>query len=369
MIIKLSESELKKCQKLLDVKESNISAAEIYIDYLNNHYNDIKKSDIELLSKKYPLNQSFYKAFLKKLSISENDPEYVLINKDCQIEKMEKLSQEEYLNDAFYKTIKDINIKENDWQFLTLKYLPYEGFVYDELIIDKTYYAEHTPIGFFDKEFPYLALLQGERIWMSVIPHEINTMKKAINKAHGHVLVLGLGLGYYLFNIVSKKDVISIDVVEKDKTIIDLFNKYLLNKFPYYEKINIIHDDGVEYLKKRRQYDYCFVDIYHNVGDGEMLYLKVKDKEIIQKDTTFSYWIEESILAMIRRQTLTVFEECLDGYSDEDYKKAQNENDKIINAIYFLTKDYVVDSFTSLHKLLSDDSLKGIAQNIIKEMN
>ena len=41
-------------------------------------------------------------------------------------------------------------------------------------------YQEHTPFGFFDSKFPYLALLKDDEIWMSVIPHEINTMKKPV---------------------------------------------------------------------------------------------------------------------------------------------------------------------------------------------
>ena len=203
---------------------------------------------------------------------------------------------------------------------------------------------------------------------MSIIPHEINTMKKAINEAHGRVLVLGLGLGYYLYKILLKKDVTSVDVVENDKAIISLFNKHLIDKFPHKEKINIIYDDAIEYLKKKRDYDYVFVDIYHNVHDGELLYLKVKDKEEIQ-NMTFSYWIEDSLIAMLRRQILTVFEENLDGYSDEDYIKYQNENDQIINTIYKITKNYVVDSFIKLHNLLSDDSVRNIARKLLKEIN
>ena len=99
-----------------------------------------------------------------------------------------------------------------------------------------------------------------------------------------------------------------------------------------------------------------------------MLYLKVIEKEEIQ-NMRFSYWIEDSLLAMLRRQILTVFEENLDGYSDINYIKYQNENDQIINAIYKITKNYVVDSFAKLHNLLTDDSIRNIAKRIIKEIN
>ena len=99
-----------------------------------------------------------------------------------------------------------------------------------------------------------------------------------------------------------------------------------------------------------------------------MLYLKVKQYEDLQSKTKFSYWIEKSILAMLRRQTLTVFEENLDGYTAEDYKKYSNENDQIINAIYALTKSVTIDSFETLYKILTDESLKDLAKNIYKEI-
>lgn len=366
MIIKLNEKELNKCKKLLDVKEKNISAAEIYIDYLNNHYNDIKKIDIDTLNKKYNPNVSFYKSFLKKLDIDENDPEYLLIEKNCKINEITCLNVDVFNKNKFYKQMGQIKGKLDDWQFVTLKYKPFEGFVSNELEIDDEYFAEHTPLSYFESEFPYLAVIQGDQIWMSVIPHEINTMIMPIENANGKVLILGLGLGYYLFNILEKNDVISVDIVEKDPRIVELFNKFLLSKMPHLEKIKIIIGDGIEYLKNCPHYDYVFTDIYHNVGDGEMLYLKVKDKEVLHPNTKFDYWIETSILAMLRRQTLTVFEEAIQGYTEEDYKKFVNENDQIINAIYYLTKNITIDSFDKLHTLLTEDSLKKMAKQIVK---
>ena len=41
MKINLNKQEYSRCAEILDVKEHNIVSAEIYIEYLNNHYNDI----------------------------------------------------------------------------------------------------------------------------------------------------------------------------------------------------------------------------------------------------------------------------------------------------------------------------------------
>ena len=59
-----------------------------------------------------------------------------------------------------------------------------------------------------------------------------------------------------------------------------------------------------------------------------------------------------------------VWEEQLEGYNEEDYLKARNDNDEIINRLYFLTKEFVIDSKEKLHDLLSEASLKQLAKQI-----
>ena len=356
MKISLNHEEYSKIAEILNAKEQNISSADLYIEYLTQHFNDIKNAKDET---------DYYKKFLKCLEIDENDEEFSEINRVCNISKIDKLNVENYKNDSYYKIIKNISAKESGWQFTTLKYEPFEGFVWNELEIDSKTYAEHTPIGYFEDEFSYPAVLEGDTIWMSIIPHEIETMKEPIQKANGRVLVLGLGLGYYLFHILNKKEVTKVDVIENDKRIISLFNKYLINLFPHIEKLNIIFDDGIDYLKNtNKNYDYIFSDIWHNVGDGEILYLKIKSFEKKFPNTKFDYWIERSILSMLRRQVLTVFSEQLEGYKEEDYLKARNENDEIINRLYFYLKSTEINSFDALHDLISEESLEEIAKHL-----
>lgn len=364
MILKLNPTELEKAKEFLAVKEMNLSSAEIYIEYLTFHSRDIKKFDIEKLSKKYGENEAFFKAFLHSLRVDEKDAEFSSINEVCNIKDIKELNPETYKQDKFYQKFNPIMVQKNDWYFTKLNYAPYEGFVYDELDVDELTYAEHTPLGYFKEEFPYFAVVQKDDIWMSVIPHEINTMKDAINNAHGDVIVLGLGLGYYLYHIHLKDDVKSIRVIEKDPVVISLFKEYLLPHFEHKEKIEIIEDDAISYLDIDRKADFVFADLWHNVGDGEKLYLLLKAKEKNQTSTTFMYWIERSILCMLRRQLLTIFEEQLEGFTEKDYLEARNENDEIINRLYFLTKDVVIDSKEKLHQLLSEASIKKLAAKI-----
>ena len=364
MILKLSDKELARCKEFLDVKEMNLSSAEIYIEYLTYHCRDIKKFDIEKLSKKYPENEVFFQAFLHALKIEKNDSEFNAINDICNISDIKELKPEEFKQDQFYQKFSPISLQKNDWIFTKLNYAAFEGFVYDELDVDTDTYAEHTPLGYFKEEFPYFAVIQKEDIWMSVIPHEINTMKEAIKEAKGDVLVLGLGLGYYLYHIHLKEDVKHIQVIEKDPNVIEMFKEHLLPKFEHKEKIEIIEGDAIDYIGKGKEPDFVFADLWHNVGDGEKLYLLIKAKEKEYPHAKFMYWIERSILCMLRRQVLTIFEEQLEGYNEEDYLKARNDNDEIINRLYFLTKEFVIDSKEKLHDLLSEASLKQLAKQI-----
>ena len=355
MKINLNSQDKLRFAELLQVKEHNICAAEIYIEYLNNHYNDIDFAKDE---------NDYYKRFLSCLKINEKDKEFQAINSTTNLKKITKLNTNDFESDPYYKLIKNLKSKDGDIQFLPLKYNAYEGFVFDELEIGPNY-SEHTPIGYFEKDFVYPAIIKDERIWMSIIPHEINTMKEPIKRASGNVLVLGLGLGYYLFHILENKEVKSVDVVEFDRNVISLFNKHLINLFPNKEKINIIYDDAIKYLtNNKKKYDYVFSDIWRNVSDGEGLYLKIKAKEDKYPNTKFDYWIETSLLSMLRRQTLTVLEEVLNGSKESDYLKAKNENDKIINKIYFYLEDKVIKTFEDIIELLSEQSLEEMAKHL-----
>ena len=362
MKINLNKEELHKCDKLLLQKENNLSSVEILIEYLNNHNFDIS---IDMLDKNN-LASSFCDAFFKILSIDKKDPYIKELIRSNKIDKFTILDREEYLNNPYVKAIKDINFNHNGYSLLNSYYKPYEAFPYDEIKVDDTLYNEVTPMGLFKNKFPFLTLIKDEEIWMSLIPHEIESMKKAIKDAYGNVLVFGLGLGYYPFMVSLKEEVNKITIVEYDQEIIDIFNKFIFPLFKEKEKITIEKGDALTFLNnKENKFDFVFTDIYHNVADGLPLYLKIKQFEKYNPYTTFSYWIEDSLTSMLRRQLLTIFEEQTKyNYSDKDYKIAKNENDKIINALYNLTKDYEINSYDDLHKLLEKENICSIIKNL-----
>lgn len=367
MRINLDQENIDKCYRTLCAKEINMETAEFYIEYLTEYPFSITKKDIEKISKNHSIQESFFIAMKNKMEIEDDDDTFIEMNDLCNIKNIQKLSTKKYINNPFYKRIPVTNQKLGKWQLMKLNYQPYEGFVYDELDIHpERDYGEHTPLGFFEETFPYLAIIEDDQIWMSVIPHEINTMDKPIKAAFGNILVLGLGIGYYAYMTSLKNDVESITIIESDVNAIKLFNEWI---FPYFEnkdKIKIIKSDAFEYLKNNdiSKYDYCFSDIWHNAGDGIYLYLKIKNFEQKYQCTYFDYWIETSILALLRRYVLTVYEEQMDGSTDEDYMKAIDENDVLVNKLYFFLKDYEINSYEDLMSLLSNDSLKKLAREL-----
>ena len=94
-----------------------------------------------------------------------------------------------------------------------------------------------------------------------------------------------------------KDDVKSVTIVEKDERVIKLFKEYILPYFVSIEKINIIKEDAYAYLSKMNDdmYDYVFVDIYHDAGDGKEVYLKMNQYRNRFKKTIFEYWIYNTI--------------------------------------------------------------------------
>ena len=268
-----------------------------------------------------------------------------------------KVDIKDYEDNYYRKNIKPSYFKGNGYELCYLTINPYQALPIDDITVDKNY-IEVSRIGYFDKPFSYLTVKKDDVVWMSTDPNEINTMKESIDEASGDVLAFGLGLGYFPIMCAVKPNVKSVTVVEKDKNIIDIFNKHILPLFEHKDKIKIICADAYDYVNRNdlSKFNYLFIDIWHNAEDGLPLYLKFR-RMLKREKIKVSYWLETSLLAMFRRCLLTVVEESLSGYSDKDYKKAKNDYDVIINDLYFRTKNMTFNSIDELKKILQDSEL------------
>ncbi len=210
---------------------------------------------------------------------------------------VKKLSVCDYAENPFYKNIK-LDIESfGAWTLERKKYVPYELFVFNDL--KKMPDGRILPqIGFFEEEFSYPCICQNRREWMLITPNEIETMKKPIAEAFGNVLTYGLGLGYFAYIASLKKEVKSVTVIERDKTIIELFKKHILPQFENAGKVNIIEFDALFFAaeqkrKTQKDFDFVFADIWHDPSDGTEIYRIFKTLE--RNDTKYSYWIEDTI--------------------------------------------------------------------------
>ena len=231
----------------------------------------------------------------------------------CRIQK-----KSEFENDPYYKKIEFPDVTNEEWEFKTMSFKPYEAFLANQSILDKD--GRLFPqIGFFEEDFSYPAVLQDGREWMTVTPHEIRTTTPAVKKSFGNVLTYGLGLGYFAYMSHLKDNVTGVTIVEKDEKVISLFKKYILPQFPIQEKIKIICADAFEFAKnetKNTFYDFIFADTWHDPSDGIEMYEKFKAAEKYSPDSKYMYWIEETLKYYM----------SLDKNSDEDTSPIFKEN-------------------------------------------
>ena len=348
----ISPKLIKRVQELISNNNININVADLLVNAFNYtdifDIDEIKQYIKEGLSEKEAMMQMFTKAFDIDYDLDENKEvmdAYILSN-------LKKLDSKEYLDNEYAKTIKATG-KYKKYALKNITYEPYQLFAYDDISLDGD--KENSRISYFDHKFSYLALTEGNNIWMSLNPNEIETMKPFIDKAKGNVLVLGLGMGYVPFMMANKSEVKSITIIEKDSEIIGLFNTLIYPSFKNKEKIKIIEDDAINYTKKNNKYDYIFADLWHSPEDGLSLFIQLK-----RINKNIDCWLEVSMYALLRRCMISLIEENTLGYGEKNYKFSRTYTDKVINKYYQRTKNLTINNDEDLNKLLGNDNLLSI---------
>ena len=343
MNFSLKEGEEKKLLSLFKQHEINLDyliyLRSIFIDrpvlFNDDHENkndyEIKKSVFEKLSKLYPFPNDF---------IKDN------IIWDTQIIKVEHYSENPYL-----KALKGVTFKEEGWTLSNVKCSSYTLCPYQEEYAFGSNYALKLGIAMFDKDYIYPSISLYDQEWMSLNQHEIRTMETPIALARDKVLTLGLGLGYFAFMASNKEEVKEVHIVEMVLELIKLFNKYLLPLFPHKEKIHIHKADAYYFINdiKDGDYNYIFSDLWQDVGDGIISYLKLKTVFANFKKTTCTYWIEGSILIYLRLLVI--------GLMKDQYYQIENDYDEIQTLIKNKLANYKISTSADIDSLLSNQGL------------
>lgn len=232
-------------------------------------------------------------AGLLKLDIADNPKHEELFNNAIK-PSLKEIPHNMFSNNYYLNNIECRNSKIGDVEMKMMEYRPYELMPCGDL----TMTAEGrliAPMGFFASVWSYPALLEKDRIWMSITPNEIITMEHALEEARGKVVVLGLGMGYFAAMAAQKPEVTSIEVVELNQQVIDLVGSMILPQVTHNEKITITHENALDYMAKGGGADFLFADIWHDAGDGLDLYLELKKHESRWPKAQCRYWIEPSM--------------------------------------------------------------------------
>ena len=207
------------------------------------------------------------------------------------------LNAAEYAANPYYQRVTLPRARRGKCELRRERYKPCEAFVCDDILCMQD--GRTIPqIGFFEEAFAYPAMLEDGRIWMSVTPNEIETMKAPLRDAHGRVLTYGLGLGYFAYMAARKEAVSSVTVVEQNADVIALFQEHILPQFENGGKVRVVQGDAFAFAAQRTPadgFDFAFADLWHDVGDALAMYRRLKRLEERNPKTEYAYWIERSM--------------------------------------------------------------------------
>lgn len=233
-----------------------------------------------------------------------------------------ELEQNPYIRDVHLE-----NMRNGDMFLGHADYQPYEAFSYGNLIPVGNKGIKHAEDSVFsilapkmatiDHVFQFPVLLERDRVWMSITPSEIETMKEPLSHAHGKVLMLGCGLGYSAYIASLMEDVESVTIVEANPKVISLFETYILPQFKTKDKIRIIHDDAFAFVSELKdgEYDYCFADIWASNAD---IFSYFRLRRIMSRLPSIEahYWVEDSLALVAQEKMATIIRAKGRPYSD-----------------------------------------------------
>ncbi|AIQ51463.1 hypothetical protein [Paenibacillus sp. FSL R7-0331] len=285
------------------IKDDNYRILTLLSRFLNNRPDYISREEIaEITGLGVSAEYAFGVLFAAALGLDIVDnPEDTDLYNHYFSKMLHRLDVHEYYDNPYFKNIKIPAATIGGSELKVEQYKPYEAFVCNDIITTSA--GRMIPqIGFFETEFRFPAVLENNRIWMTITPNEIETMKEAVAGASGNVLTYGLGMGYYAYMASEKAEVRSVTIVDNNEDVIRLFRRHILPQFGNKHKITVIQADAFEYAEHQMpggQYDFVFTDLWHDVSDGMDMYLRMKEYEPLSPNTQFMYWIEQSILCYL----------------------------------------------------------------------
>jgi len=128
---------------------------------------------------------------------------------------------------------------------------------------------------------------------MSLTPMELESHQPHIAGAKGTVVVAGLGMGFYLYNILRKPDVTRVIVLEKERAVVNLWKRSIGNPLHWegFRKLEIVMGDALTY-QPGFPVDFLYADIWPYLGDERALGITQKLQANI-KAKEVGFWGQE----------------------------------------------------------------------------
>lgn len=134
-----------------------------------------------------------------------------------------------------------------------------------------------------DHQYVKLVDKTKREVVMSDTPMEINTNREFISKAHGSVLIGGLGIGMVVLAIQDNPAVTKITIIERESEILEM----LLPQLPLNNKVSVLKGDIFSWEPlEGTKYDTIYFDIWNNIcADNypEMKQLHLRYRKFLAK--------------------------------------------------------------------------------------
>jgi len=147
-----------------------------------------------------------------------------------------------------------------------------------------------------DTEPPGYYLVRNGDIWMSTSRLERESHAVHLKHARGNVVVCGIGMGMYLYNIAAHPLVEQIIAVDIDAEIIDLVQQATdFQTWPGKSKIRFVNKDAMQLTAGdigMEQVDYLYVDIWPELGNPRAV-AQTQAIQAVVNARTVGWWGQE----------------------------------------------------------------------------
>lgn len=175
--------------------------------------------------------------------------------------------------------------KQNDWRIVKTPASKKPSFGYFRPFIPQ-------PAGWMLQRRPKVGSTGLWNTWMSLTMMEQESHMPHIAAARGHVVVAGLGMGMYLFNILRKPEVVTVTVVERDPDILRILRQATdTESWVGYNKLTIVEADALSFVPPVSP-DFLYADIWPFMGDSNALPDTVKMQQNM-KAKHVGFWTQE----------------------------------------------------------------------------